>query len=70
MLLGVMMAKSVSGLEVLSTNNARVRHIEMNLCMSLCLALLRGGLPTIETNILPTSVVGLSDHRLDHSIQI
>ena len=70
MLLGVMMAKSVSGLEVLSTNNARVRHIEMDLCMSLCLALLRRGLPTIETNILPTSVVRLSDHRLNHSIQI
>ena len=65
-----MMAKSVSGLEVLSTNNARMRHIEMNLGVSLCFALLRGSFPTIETNVLPTFVVRLSDHRLDHSIQI
>ena len=70
MLLGVVVAKSVSGLEVLSTNNARMRHIEMDLSMSLCLALLGRSFATIETNILPTSVVGLSDHRLDHSIQI
>ena len=70
MLLGVVVAKSVSCLEVLSTNNARMRHIEMNLGVSLCFALLRGSFPTIETNVLPTFVVRLSDHRLDHSIQI
>ena len=35
MLQGVVVAKSVSGLEVLSTNNARMRHIEMDLSMSL-----------------------------------
>ena len=70
MLLGVVVAKSVSGLEVLSTNNARMRHIEMDLSMSLCLALLGRSFSTIETNILPTSVVRLSDHGLDHSIQI
>ena len=70
MLLGVMVAKSVSGLEVLSTNNARMRHIEMDLSMSLCLALLGRSFSTTETNILPASVVRLSDHGLDHSIQI
>ena len=65
-----MMAKSVSGLEVLSTNNARMRHLEMDLCMPFCLALLGKSFPTTETNVLPTSVVGLSDHRLDHGVQI
>ena len=70
MLLCIMVAKSVSGLEVLSTNNARMRHVEMDLCVPFCLALLGGSFPTIETNVLPTSVVGLPDHRLDHGIQI
>ena len=70
MLLGIVVAKSVSSLEVLSTNNAWMGHIQMNLSMPFCLALLRRSFPTSDTNILPISVVGLSDHRLDHCIQI
>ena len=70
MLLGIVVAKSVSGLKVLSTNNAWMGHIQMNFSMSFCLAFLGRSFPTSDTNILPISVAGLSDHRLDHCIQI
>ena len=65
-----MVAKSVSGLEVLSTNNAWMGHIQMNFSMPFRLAFLGRSFPTSDTNILPISAVGLSDHRLDHCIQI
>ena len=70
MLLSVVVTKGVSRLEVLSTNNAGVSHVQMNLCVALCFCFLGRRFSTNEAKVLSTPVISLSDHGLNRRIQI
>ena len=52
MLTGVMMAQSVPCLENLATHNAWMRHVQMNLCVSLDSLLCVKDLSTGQTAVL------------------
>ena len=68
MLPGVMSCKDVSGLEHFLTYNARMRHVQVNLSMSLYLGFVRIGFATLDALVL--AIFSSQNHGIHNCIQL